>query len=408
VTRSIRRRLLVLFVGFTAVLSLCSVAAILMVYHRVEDRLIRQRLEEAISPDAELGSMVYVGPLGDTPPPYRSLLTEANRPGRLEWELEGREAHALVSVELGTGAKRVAIYTLHEAERRERFYESALWVLFLLASIVAMLLARYLAVRAVTPIERLTRRVSDGGLASLADGELATGLDDDEVGLLARALDDAGNRLQASVERERRFLREASHELRTPVTVIQGAYDLIAESLDVDDVENHRRLERIGRSLRRIDLSLSSLLVMARAEHGAHVETFAFEEVMTDVIEEARAIAPSAVSVSMAIRGTPEPAAAQPLLAVALSNLLRNAVENTEQGEATVEIDRERAVVLDTGSGFPTGLLEREGAGPPPGYGLGIGTVDRICKRYGWSLHLENRRDDRGARVRLEFMRSSP
>ena len=306
----IRRRLVVLFTSFAAVIGLVAIVAVLTVYHRVEDAFVGARLQEALGSRPELGdedplaaetpSVIYVGEVEAAPEPFAERL-EGEPAGRYEWELAGREAHALVTAER---PPRVAIYSVSEVEAREQWLEVLLWSGFGAVFLSAFLLARSLAVRTVAPVEELTARISDAGLGVLPTG-LNEGLGEDEVAVLAATLDEAGARLQASIERERRFLREASHELRTPITVIQGAYDLLAESVEPADEAGRRRLARIGRSLRRIDLSLSSLLAIARAEHRAAVDRTSSAQDLEDVIAEARSIAPPGVEVEVQIARHP-------------------------------------------------------------------------------------------------------
>ncbi|MEM7584894.1 MAG: HAMP domain-containing sensor histidine kinase [Acidobacteriota bacterium] len=190
---------------------------------------------------------------------------------------------------------------------------------------------------------------------------------------------------------ERRFLREASHELRTPITIIQGVSDLLVEATDDDDTVTRQRLERLRRSLRRMNTSVLSLLAMARAEHRLTVtELPPFEHQLEDMVEEARSLAQPGVEVSWQLVAAPGVGPAASMLIVALSNLARNAVQHTVVGSVLIRVDEERAAVFDTGVGAPESLLDQlRSAGPQPDVGIGLATVQRICRRFGWGFTLE-------------------
>ena len=109
--------------------------------------------------------------------------------------------------------------------------------------------------------------------------------------------------------------------------------------------------------------------------------------------------------IEVRLEGAPEPANAARLLAVALSNLLRNAALHTESKRIRLRVDNLRADVRDEGPGFPPAVIEQLGAsGPRPDVGLGLATVERICHRYGWRLELDNPPGG-GARATIDFDR---
>src|SRR5690606_13367761 len=85
--------------------------------------------------------------------------------------------------------------------------------------------------------------------------------------------------------------------------------------------------------------------------------------------------------------GTPVTVAAPPsLVAITLSNLVRNALEHTESGRIEVRLEKNRFTVRDTGSGIPPEVLERiheRHFSTRGGSGMGLYLVRRICDRYG-------------------------
>ncbi|MEM7585509.1 MAG: HAMP domain-containing sensor histidine kinase, partial [Acidobacteriota bacterium] len=359
----VRRQLVVTFVLFALALGGLFGIVTLLIFHRVEDRMIERGLEQMLQAQpgrSRPATIDYVGSPDAAPPPFRQRL--AGLPaGRYEWEEATRETHALLVVDETSGERTVAFTSFSESTAAERRLELALVAGIAVSSLVALVLARLLAVRIVAPIERLSERLvavpattalSAQGVDGLVPADLAQASRDDEIGTLARALQRAGHELVASADRERRFLREASHELRTPITIIQGVSDLLVEATDDDDTVTRQRLERLRRSLRRMHTSVLSLLAMARAEHRLTVtELPAFEHQLEDLVEEARSLAQPGVEVSWQLVAAPGVGPAVSMLIVALSNLARNAVQHTVVGSVLIRVDEERAAVFDTGVG---------------------------------------------------------
>ncbi len=392
---TIRRQLIFAFVLFAAALGTVFGLVTLLVFHRVEDRMISRRLNQMIlqkPAGRDSPSIEFVGSPKDAPTPFAAWL-QGLEPGIHEWEHASSEAHALIAEDPTTGAPVVALASFPESEASQSRLAIALLFGIAATAIGAVFLARYLAVRIVSPIEQLTEALEAGaadrtGFDASAIEALASDRRTDEVGTLARSFERASTELAASAERERRFLREASHELRTPITIIQGVSDLLRESIDTDDSVTQKRLDRLSRSLRRMNTSVLSLLAMARAEHRVSVRDVPpFAQQLDDLVEEARAMATGGVTVHAELRSAPQSMAEGTMLLVVLSNLTRNAVQHTESGCVRVVVEQRRVQVSDDGPGLPAALLEQlRTDGPQPDIGIGLATAQRICRRFGWTF----------------------
>ncbi len=391
---SVRRQLIASLVFFAFALSALFAVVTMLVFYRVEDRMLQRRLEQMlVQPpvEGEPVALQFVGPPEAAPPPFAERLVDA-APGYYEWEEEDdRETHVLLIADPETAERRVAIARFNESEATQNRFLVALAIGVAITCLLALLLARYLAVLIVSPIERLTERLATGPLDAVVPNDLVEEPRNDEIGTLARALQQAGERLTAAAERERRFLREASHELRTPITVIQGVSDLLRESIDPGDKVNLSRLERLERSLRRMNTSVLSLLAMARAEYRSTVDEMPpFRQQLEDLIDEARSLAPPGVEVTCDASGEQGAGFAASMLIVVLSNLTRNAVQHSGSESVQVTVEPHRAQVIDHGRGLPPTLLEQlHSAGPQPDVGIGLATVQRICRRFGWGFEID-------------------
>jgi signal transduction histidine kinase len=124
-------------------------------------------------------------------------------------------------------------------------------------------------------ITRAERRIVSGlGLALagmvavLAPRDLGgTG---DELEVLATTLNDMLDRVAAATERERTFLDDASHELRTPVTLLQGELELAADERDPEAMR--AGVDRAMVAAARLAAMADDLLVLARQEAGRTAE----------------------------------------------------------------------------------------------------------------------------------------
>jgi signal transduction histidine kinase len=122
----------------------------------------------------------------------------------------------------------------------------------------------FLANRALTPIDRLTRTAQRISAEDLSQRLNLRGADD-EVGRLARTFDAMLARLQSAFEQQRRFTADASHELRTPLTAIIGQIDVAIER--PRDAESYRAtLATVREQARRLARLANDLLFLARAD----------------------------------------------------------------------------------------------------------------------------------------------
>ena len=221
-------------------------------------------------------------------------------------------------------------------------------------------------------------------------------------------------------ERERReraqreFVANAAHELRTPLSVITGAVEVLqAGAKDVPE-ERDRFLGHIARESARLGRLARALLMLARAQTRA--ETLRLERVeLRPLLEQVAAGVRAQGDVAVRITCPRSLAvAAQPELAEQIvSNLLDNAVKHTDRGEIVVTGRRAgdgvAIEVRDTGSGI--GREERDavferfyraGGRDRDGFGLGLAIVREAVRALGGTVELDSR-PGRGTTVRVRL-----
>ena len=221
-------------------------------------------------------------------------------------------------------------------------------------------------------------------------------------------------------ERERReraqreFVANAAHELRTPLSVITGAVEVLqAGAKDVPE-ERDRFLGHIARESARLGRLARALLMLARAQTRA--ETLRLERVeLRPLLEQVAAGVRAQGDVAVRITCPRSLAvAAQPELAEQIvSNLLDNAVKHTDRGEIVVTGRRAgdgvAIEVRDTGSGIRReerdAVFERfyrAGGRDRDGFGLGLAIVREAVRALGGTVELDSR-PGRGTTVRVRL-----
>ncbi len=148
------------------------------------------------------------------------------------------------------------------------------------ALLLALIAGVVLTSRALRPLQRLTataRRLAGGDLRA------RSGVEDrhDEVGALARSFDEMAERIeesfaaqQESEERTRRFIADASHELRTPITALKGYIDIIRRGATPEPQALDAALGAMAREAERMRVLVLDLLTLARldARQPTHAE----------------------------------------------------------------------------------------------------------------------------------------
>lgn len=284
-------------------------------------------------------------------------------------------------------------YDMTQATRSEKQFNRWIYFSVLLFTLLSLLVGWWAASRVMSPVSELARRLKQSGRSAQPEA-LAAHFPDDEVGQLAEALDDYAARLTDVVQRDREFNADVSHELRTPLAVIRGAVELLLSKPDLED-KTRSRLGRIERAEQQCTDLISALLLLSRNErgHGA-TDVARLAEQLLDVHRTQLAGKPLALRIEGArglVVDAPEAA-----VAVALGNLIANAVKYTSSGEVVVQMGPESVRVIDTGPGLSAEdaakLFERgyrgTHAGHSQGGGIGLSIVRRLCELYGWDVRV--------------------
>ncbi len=219
----------------------------------------------------------------------------------------------------------------------------------------------------------------------------------------------------------RDFVSGVSHELKTPLTVIQACTDTLLNGALDDKSAAERFLRQIDEQSERLLQLILSMLQLARVESGQqvlHIEEIDVQEIVDDVLRGFRTVAASK-SVALLQTGASEltvRADVQALQTI-LSNLVDNALKHTNAGgtvviELVAHPSGPAIVVRDTGTGIPEDLLgriferfyrvEKDRSRERGGSGLGLAIVKHLCQAMGAEVSVRSELGQ-GSEFRVQF-----
>lgn len=278
---------------------------------------------------------------------------------------------------------------------------SALLAALLAASVLAVVVGWLVA----TTLSRRLRRAA-AGVGSLAreSGQRVHEGGSDEVAALTRAVDDMAAVLQRRIEVERAFTADVAHELRTPVTGLVSATELLDEGTVP---------ALVRRQVARLRRLVDDLLEVSRLESGtdaAQLEHLDLGAVVTDLVGSA----PGLELVGVRVESSDVVAVDPRRLERTLANLVGNAARHGDSpGEACeIVVHGCSVTVLDSGPGYPSDLIEEgprrfHALGASKGSGLGLTIAAGQAAIMGARLILANR-DGGGAAATIAFPAPEP
>lgn len=337
--------------------------------------------------------------------PAGSYSTENGYGNFIEVEQAGEHDAFHARVTDLAGGRLLTVIDIEELEEQQNHYArmSTVWVgviLLFIGGVIAWLHANL-----VRPVRELA-----GHMQAIEPGtpgaRLPTNYKREEIQTIAQASNAHLQRVEQFIARERSLLDQASHEFRTPIAVISGALDLLRQT--PLPAASQPALQRIDHAVADLSETMVALLYLAREAplDATPCDVTALEELLPRVVADHAHLldgagrpgdTPPRERATLAI-GTIEPthlAAPEAMVRIAVGNLVRNAIENTEAGRIEVSVRGGVIGVVDSGSGFdPVEAARRyrdslRSASPLRGQGLGLFLIGRICDRFGWTLAVE-------------------
>ena len=280
-------------------------------------------------------------------------------------------------------------------------------IVFLILLVMVLWIAQRFIRKVLNPMEALAHMAGniDKGIVS---SQYPIVNDLSEVGQVAQALVQGIERIHRVHITEKEFLQNASHELRTPITVVGTGLDIIERRKAMGRDDFDQPLIHIRQAVNSMKETTEALLWLSRndssEEKGTNTESnFAITyfsqdsvdeifvyDTIKELVEELNYLINSRdVNVYIDLQAKNLVFEDPVLIRIILTNLIRNAFEHTFQGEVIIAIEQTSITVTDSGIGLNDSIeLEGRGVSGSNSFGLGLDIVNRIVDRKGWSLNM--------------------
>ena len=263
---------------------------------------------------------------------------------------------------------------------------------------LAAIAGRLVSSATLAPVRRLTQaaeRIAETGEPSERVPEGGRG----ELARLGGSFNTMLASLEESLETQRRFVADASHELRTPLTSLQTNIDVLRGDIELGPEQRRALLDDLQRESQEMRGLIASLLELARAG-GAQQEKAAFQldELVEDVLERAQLRFPAVTWQAYRIEPTVVDGY-RDRMERAVWNLFENAGKwSGEGGAVEVSLTAGELRVRDHGPGIDEEdrplVFERfyrsAAARSMPGAGLGLSIVREVAEAHGGTVAVEN------------------
>ena len=313
--------------------------------------------------------------------------------------MQGGARYAIMGKALDSGGYLFAVFSLADLDGVSLILQRQLWIVTVVLIVLSVLLAIFLSGRMSRPIRAVTRAARE-----MASGKLDVRLpvkSRDEIGQLTEALNDLGTELGRTEQLRQELIANVSHELRSPLTVIQGYAETVRDVTWPNEIKRTEQLNIIAAEASRLTRVVKDILDYSRLQAGVeHLNLVSFpvcpvfEQLLTQYEIESRR---HQLTVRMSC----------PDLTIlfdrdrfdqVMHNLFNNAI-NHARPDTVIEIaavrenDICRIEVKNQGESIPPEALsqiwdryyraDQIDSGKPLGTGLGLAIVKSIFEKHG-------------------------
>ena len=308
------------------------------------------------------------------------------------------------------GEKNVIIEVVTTKEILTSTLENILYILSFILPIIlifAIIAGNFLIYKSFSPIENILFELKQINANDLS-ARLKTTKNEDEINQLINEVNNLLSRLESSFERISQFSSDASHELKTPLTIIRGEIEVTLRKERTND-EYKSALNNSLNELSLIEQTVNDLLFLAKNEKDLMVdkqEEFYFDELIDESINEIKSFAKlHQVEINFILEDSIEFKGFPNLLKIALKNALKNAIQFSHENSQVIvksykNADSFNISIQDFGIGIPLNEQEKifekfyrtdksrnKNSG---GTGLGMSIVKKIIDIHKGSIKIES------------------
>jgi two-component system sensor histidine kinase ArlS len=315
------------------------------------------------------------------------------------------------------------IEIFYNLETTDQLSDLTLWVMIigglagiLLSGLGGLILARQL----LMPVQLLTETIKNVKQKGLHERVRKIG-NSDELSNLANLFNELMDQLETSFRQQKQFVEDASHELRTPISIIEGHLNLLNRWGKQDPDILDESLTASLQEVERLKGIVQELLQLTRSEapmHGSVLETFNLQQAISSIIKSFSVLHPEVEFQTdfndvTEVQLTMTPFHLEQILLILLDNAVKYSKEpqvicvSCTEKENTVYID-----IIDQGIGIPSNDLpyvfdrfyrvDKSRSRDQGGTGLGLSIAKRLIEYYGGKISIESE-VNKGTTVSLCF-----
>ncbi|MFD2617965.1 sensor histidine kinase [Terrilactibacillus laevilacticus] len=234
----------------------------------------------------------------------------------------------------------------------------------------------------------------------------------DEMGMLGQSINNLAQSLQRYRDTRQEFFANISHELRTPITYLEGYSQVLTDNLVENESEKKKYLTIIHQEAIRLQKLVDDLFELSKMEEGKTeltIERLDMKDIILNTLSKVKLKAEQKkINLKTEIhQDIPFILGDSYRMEQILLNLLENAIKYTDQGEIIVQLVSENSSLVlsvsDTGQGIPEEELpyifdrfyriEKSRSRDYGGTGLGLSIVKKLVDLQGGSIHVESKLD---------------
>ncbi|WP_320035539.1 HAMP domain-containing sensor histidine kinase [Halarcobacter sp.] len=275
----------------------------------------------------------------------------------------------------------------------------------------------FLVYKSFKPIEEILNNLKNINSTTLSK-RLTTSQKQDEINMLAIEINSLLERLEISFEKINQFSSDASHELKTPLTIIRGEIEITLRK-DRDSSEYKKSLQTCLNEVMIIQQTIDDLLFLAKKENTSNnLEDVYIDEITFEAVKELKPFANiRAIDLKTQINDVFQVKGYSKLLKIAIKNILKNAItysykESSVEIKNSIENGNYVITISDKGIGIPkdeqkkifekfyrTDKSRNKESG---GTGLGMSIVEKITKLHNAKIELSSE-EKKGTTVKFIF-----
>ncbi|GMG71344.1 sensor histidine kinase [Tetragenococcus halophilus] len=249
--------------------------------------------------------------------------------------------------------------------------------------------------------QKLSKMSNELNQLDETQGYLTVPEDPQEIYQVATAFNTLVEKQRQAIEREKQFVSDASHELRTPITAIRGHVNLIQRRSETHPEVIPQSLEFIDKESKRIELLSEQLLTLGRVENKNNLENIDFSSLVTQEVENLALT--SGRKITLQVASEIYFKAAKTDLQQIIKNLLENALKYAPTGEIKVLLQKNEQICLqiaDQGIGIADDekekiferlyRIDQSRSSEVNGSGVGLSIVKALVTKYRGTIQVED------------------